>query len=126
MAGKLATFIVIVLVLLIAGVVIYFKNPGLIGLTVQNNIASENVSKWIGTHAMVYVQAGCIHCKEQEDLFGSNWKYITSFDCASSTEHAQVCSIAGITGTPTWVINGQQYIGTQSIDTLKQLTGYPG
>ena len=34
------------------------------------------------------------------------------------------CSIAGITGYPTWNINEQNYPGEQSIERLAQLSGY--
>jgi glutaredoxin len=122
MANKLATFIVIILVLVLAGTIIYFKS----GLATQNNQVSVDAAKWIGNHSVVYVQAGCSHCVDQEAMFGDNWEYINSVDCVASPQNAQTCVIANITATPTWVINGQQYIGVQSIATLEQLTGYTG
>jgi len=85
---------------------------------------SEEVAKYIGEHAVLYVQTGCIHCKEQEDLFGENVKYLHIFDCAANTDNALVCNLAGITATPTWIINGERYVGVQSIEKLKELTGY--
>ena len=116
-----ATIAVFILVLLIAGAAIYWKSTGSV---VQNNTATEAEAKWIGAHSVVYVQAGCIHCKDQEDLFGNNWKYINSIDCISSQANTQACITANITATPTWVINGQQYVGFQTLSNLDNLTGY--
>lgn len=87
---------------------------------------SADAAQYIGNHSIVYVQAGCVHCKDQEDLFGNNWKYINSLDCIASQTNTQICINENITGTPTWVINGKQYVGEQSIQTLENLTGYMG
>jgi len=114
---RLSTIGVIVLVLLIAGGIIYFKVAG----DVVKNIPSEEVAKHIGENSILYVQAGCIHCKEQEDLFGENVKYLTIADCLEDT---QACINAGIEATPTWIINGQKYVGKKTIEELKELTGY--
>ena len=118
--GKLATIGIIIIVLAIAAAIIYSKNAGF----ATKDIATEAEAKWIGEHSIVYTQAGCIHCKELEDLFGSSWKYINSIDCASSQEKIQACIVANITATPTWIINGEQYIGVQTVEKLKELTGY--
>jgi glutaredoxin len=117
---KLITMSVIILVLLIAGGIIFFKSYQ--GFTIKDTLAEET-AKYIGEHSVLYVQAGCIHCKEQEDLFGYNVKYLTIVDCFDS-EGTQKCIDAGIEGTPTWIINGQKYVGVQSIEKLKELTGY--
>lgn len=118
---KVITISIVAAILLIAGGIIFVKNFQ--GSTIQDT-PSEQVAKWIGEHSIVYTQTGCSHCIDQENLFGANWKYINSVDCISSQENEQLCTTANITGTPTWVINGQQYLGVQSIDTLENLTGY--
>jgi glutaredoxin len=121
MNSRIITVFIVVAVLAVAGGIIFFKNFQ--GATIQDpNL--ESAAKWIGSHAVVYVQAGCSHCKDQEDLFGDNWKYINSIDCISSSENQQICTNVGIEYTPTWVINGQKYVGVQTIDELKKLTGY--
>lgn len=122
---KLITFGVVVFILLVAGAIIFFKSGGLTGFAVNNGVSAD-AAKWIGQHSTVYVQTGCSHCADQEALFGANWKYMNSVDCISSPENRQACSLAGIEYTPTWVINGQQYDGFQSIATLENLTGYQG
>ena len=115
--SKTATVITVIIILLVAGGVIFFKNFQ--GSTVQDT-PSEEVAKWIGEHAVLYVQTGCIHCKEQEDLFGINVKYLNIIDEKNMQEFID----AGIEATPTWIINGQKYVGVLSIDELKELTGY--
>lgn len=117
----LATIGIVVLILIIAGAIIYSKTTG---LAVQN-IATEAEAKWIGEHSVVYTQTGCIHCIEQEKLFGNNWKYINSINYDSTKpEIVQAFTNANIIGTPTWVIDGQNYEGKLSIEKLKELTGY--
>jgi glutaredoxin len=119
--SKLATFIVIIAILVLAGTIIYFKG-GFTGYVV-NNPVSADAAKWIGQHSTVYVQDGCSHCIDQENLFGANWEYMNVIDYQKDP---QAFIDNNITGTPTWVINGQQYVGYQSIATLENLTGYQG
>jgi len=114
---SLITLSVIFLVLIIAGGIIFSKSTG---LTVSDT-PSEEVARYIGEHSVLYVQTGCIHCKEQEDLFGDNVKYLNIVDCL---EDVQVCINLSIEATPTWIINNQKYVGVQSIEELKELTGY--
>ena len=114
---KLVTIGVVVFILLIAGAIIYSKNTG---FTIKD-IPSEEVARYIGEHSVLYVQPGCIHCKEQEDLFGVNIKYLNIVDCLKDT---QVCINLGIEATPTWIINEQKYVGKKTIEELKELTGY--
>ncbi len=118
--NTLITFLVVAGVLAVAFFIIYGK----LNSSAVRDIPSEEVARWIGEHSTLYVQTGCIHCKEQEDLFGVNVKYLHTFDCAGDSDKALVCSLAGITATPTWIINNERYVGVQSIDRLKELTGY--
>jgi hypothetical protein len=117
---KIITFSVILIVLIIAGGIIFFNNFN--GGTIQDTPAEE-VAKWIGDHSVLYVQTGCIHCKEQEDLFGTNVRFLNIIDCIKP-ENKQICIDAGIEGTPTWIINNQKYVGVKTINELKELTGY--
>jgi len=118
--NNLVTIAVIAIILLVAGGIIYFKNYA--GATIQET-GSEEVAKWIGEHSVLYYQPSCSHCVEQEKLFGDNVKYLTMVDCTKS-ENQQKCIDEGITATPTWIINDEKYAGVQSIEKLKELTGY--
>ncbi len=114
--GKLATIGIIIIILFIAGAVIYSRNSGL----AVGDIPSEKEARWIGEHSVLYVQTGCSHCKDQEALLGDNIRYLNIID----EKDMQKFIDAGIEATPTWVINGQKYIGVQPIEKLKELTGY--
>ncbi|MEK6906069.1 MAG: thioredoxin domain-containing protein [Nanoarchaeota archaeon] len=78
---------------------------------------SEETAKCIGQNSVLYVQLGCIHCKEQEDMFGNNTKYLNMIDCFYEKEKCKE-----IMATPTWIIKGEKYDGLQSIEKLKELT----
>ncbi len=102
------TFGIIILVLLVALGIIFFPKQ----------TSTTEVTKCIGQHSMLYVQYGCSHCKTQEDMFGDNLKYLNTVDC-----YYEQSKCASIEATPTWVINGKQIVGVQSIEKLKELTG---
>ncbi len=118
---KLTTIGVVILILLVAGGVIFFKNTS---LTVKD-IPSEKVAKWIGEHSVLYFSPSCPHCLEQEKIFGSNLKYLNMVDCTKE-ENRQKCieALGSDLRVPTWIIDGQKYVGVQSIEKLKELTGY--
>lgn len=116
---KLITIGVVIVMLLVAGGVIFFKNTG----STVKDIPSEQVARYIGENSVLYVQTGCIHCKEQEDLFGVNVKYLNIIDCFES-ENTQTCINLGIQATPTWIIKGEKYVGKKTIEELKELTRY--
>lgn len=79
---------------------------------------SEEVAKCIGENSVLYIQLGCSACRTQEEIFGDNYKNLNVIDCFYTPEKCQ-----GITATPTWIIKGEKYVGVQSIDELKELTG---
>jgi uncharacterized membrane protein/glutaredoxin len=72
----------------------------------------------------------CSHCYEQKQLFGreafkSSINYV---ECAEQGKNLQkeLCSKEGITGFPTWSINGKKYEGVRSPEELAEATGYTG
>ena len=105
------TIVIIIAVVVLA----YFIITGSESKTPQTD---EEAAKCIGQNSLLYVQLGCPHCKDQEEMFGDNVKYLNTIDCFYEGDKC-----ADITGTPTWVINGKKYVGVQDIETLKQLTG---
>jgi hypothetical protein len=113
--SSVVTVLVIVGILIIAGIIIYLKSNN------SGGGVSADLAKCIGAHSQLYVQLGCEFCAKQEALFGnSSYQYLNSTDCFYNQ---QICNQEGIQGTPTWIINGTQYVGVQSISKLKQLTG---
>ncbi len=73
-------------------------------------------------NVVMYGSEGCSHCKEQKTMFGESFKYVNYVECPNNQV---LCEQMGITGYPTWIINGVQYPGTQSLEKLKELTGCP-
>ena len=109
---RFITALVVIVVLIISAFIILNKP------TTQT---SSDIAKCIGQNSVVYVQTGCSHCKDQEDLFGNNTQYLTMIDCLQAG-NMQKCVSAGIQGTPTWIIKNQSYEGVQTVEKLKELT----
>ncbi|MCA9477837.1 MAG: hypothetical protein KC535_01685 [Nanoarchaeota archaeon] len=70
--------------------------------------------------AVMYGTEWCPHCKAQKEMFGTSFQYVTYVDC---DKYPQACTNAGIQGYPTWVIDGANYPGTQSLYDLAKLSG---
>lgn len=81
------------------------------------------------TGAKMYGAYYCSHCYDQKQLFGKEAsKDIPYLECVPGGRNAkpEQCQSAGITGFPTWEINGKKYAGTQSLEELARLSGYTG
>lgn len=92
----------------------------LISILIQkpSSSTSESLVKCIGKNSILYTQKGCHACQTQEQMFGENYQHLTIIDCFLEVEKCQ-----NIRGTPTWIINNQEYLGVQSIEKLKEVTG---
>lgn len=104
------TFIIILAVIIIAFFALRKPSPQ----------TDSETAKCIGSKSTLYTQLGCSHCKTQEEMFGENYQYLRTVDCFYNREE---CTKGNITGTPTWIIKGKEYVGVQTIDKLKELTG---
>jgi len=104
----------IILVVIAAIVIVILTNNN------NSTSASDELAKCIASKSVVYVQTGCHACEAQEALFEDSYQYINEIDCVTDRDS---CTQAGITATPTWVIDGQNYVGVQYLDRLKELTG---
>lgn len=67
----------------------------------------------------------CNHCAEQKKLFGKSIEYVNYIECDArgSNPQTELCREKGITGYPTWEINGTFLSGVQSLETLSQYSG---
>jgi glutaredoxin len=65
--------------------------------------------------AVMYGANWCSHCQQQKALFGTSFQYVDFVDCEQSPD---LCSLAGITAFPTWIINGEKHTGTKPLDIL--------
>lgn len=80
------------------------------------------------TGAAMYGAYWCPHCSDQKEMFGSAVDQVPYVECAADGENAQpeLCQEKGIQGYPTWEIDGEFYPGTQSLETLADLSGFEG
>jgi hypothetical protein len=104
---------IILAVIIIAIILLIINRP-------NPNKTSEEIAKCIGSKSVLYTQLGCHYCKNQEDMFGENYKYLNVIDCWYDN---RACVENNITGTPSWIIKGKKYSGVQTIEKLQELTG---
>jgi len=71
-------------------------------------------------NAIMYGTTWCPHCQDQKKAFGDSFQYVTFVDC---DKNAADCNTAGITGYPTWIINGTKYMGVQNFYDLARNSG---
>jgi uncharacterized membrane protein/glutaredoxin len=80
--------------------------------------------------AAMYGAYWCPHCHDQKQLFGREAaKIIPYVECATDGQNPQtaLCQAKeGVTGFPTWEIDGQFYGGTQALGALATASGYTG
>ena len=77
--------------------------------------------------AKFYGASWCPHCKQQKEMFGGSVDRVLYIECSPGGQRApvaQVCKDARIESYPTWVINGQRYGGTQTLEALAQFSSY--
>lgn len=85
------------------------------------------VEHLVQTEAKFYGASWCPHCKDQKELFGASANRVPYIECSPGggrAPQAQICNDAGIKSYPTWIINGERYTGTQSLDSLAQFSKY--
>jgi len=83
----------------------------------------DNFAKCLSQKGVVmYGAEWCTHCKNQKAMFGDSFKYVTYVECTTSEA---ACTAAGVSGYPTWIINGKAYPGEQTLQSLSTLTGCP-
>lgn len=85
---------------------------------------AEHLSR---NEAKFYGASWCPHCTDQKELFGASARRLPYVECSPggpNTRQAAACNDAGIKSYPTWVINGERYTGTQTLDALAQYSKY--
>jgi hypothetical protein len=142
--GKKWLILGIVLVIIIAGLGIIFFASGKVsdknsksdsdngqvaGASTQNENAAykENLAKFLKEKGMIlYGAYWCPHCKEQKELFGDAVQYLDYVECDAKGPNANPdeCVARGIQGYPTWIYEGKQYSGTQSLAELAKIVGF--
>ena len=70
--------------------------------------------------AVMYGTDWCHYCQNQKELFGEDFEKINYVNC---DYNKAACDDAGVSGYPTWVINGVTYPGFKQIEKLAELSG---
>ena len=78
-----------------------------------------------GKDVSLYVSQSCDFSDEQSKLLGDGISKINTIICYDGkTDHqTSQCENLGIEGYPTWIINGKQLKGVQSLETLSKESG---
>jgi len=119
--------IAIFLIILLSSIVKFFK-------TQEEEPPATDLDSFvdylIGNDVKMYGYFGCGHCKNQKEAFGTSWDRFAEkggyVECSNYGDYANLdaCKEVGINAYPTWVIKGEKVLGEQSIEELKELTGF--
>jgi len=106
-------FILLVLIIaIIASILIinYYRNNGLNGATAM----------CIAEKSKLFVSERCGHCTNQKQILEP---YLEKFELIDVLEHPEVWEKYNLVGVPSWIIDGKTYLGVQSVNNLKEITG---
>lgn len=78
--------------------------------------------------AKMYGAYWCPHCAVQKEYFGAATGRVPYVECDPDGFNAQLdlCQAEAIDAYPTWIIEGQRYLGTQTLGKLARLSGLEG
>ena len=78
------------------------------------------------TGAKMYGAYWCPHCARQKQAFGGGVDRIPYVECDPEgfNSQAELCWTEGIEAYPTWIINGERYLGVQPLGKLADLSGF--
>lgn len=76
--------------------------------------------------AKMYGAYWCPHCATQKDYFGNAASRLPYVECDPEGFDAQVelCDAAGVEAYPTWVIEGDRYLGAQPLGDLAAVSRF--
>lgn len=72
-------------------------------------------------NATFYGAYWCPHCNRQKAMFGDAMEHVDYVECSPNGKdapQAEICQRKGISGYPTWIIQGERYSGVQSFEDL--------
>ena len=81
----------------------------------------------IDKNVKMYGAQDCGHCQNEKNLFNNSQIFLKNVyvECDSAGENSQyeLCLEKGISGYPTWEVNGKLYPGERTIEQISSLTG---
>ena len=92
------------------------------GATADTPAETTALAECLTTKGVImYGTERCPHCKTQKALFWDAFSKINYVDC---DKEKNVCSLAGVTGYPTWKFaDGTALPGTQTLEMLSSTAG---
>jgi len=120
----------IVAIITLTGTLGVYASQGKIAAQ-SNSFAGRLAQHLTVTNAKMYGAYWCPHCADQKSRFGEAKKLIPYVECATNPPNGvkseeELCKQKGITGFPTWEINGKMLSGERSLDELADASGYKG
>ncbi len=117
----------IVAIVTITGTLGVYASQGKIAAQ-SNSFAGRLAQHLTVTNAKMYGAYWCPHCIDQKKQFGEAQKLVPYVECDSKGVNPQtaLCQQKGITGFPTWEINGKMLSGERSLNELATASGYTG
>lgn len=118
----------------LAAVVILLLHAGYTAQPAEPTGPEDPVVRALAEHlsdegALFYGASWCPHCQEQKRLFGASAVRLPYIECSpagQSAPQAPSCNAAGVRSYPTWVINGQRFVGdVLSLAQLARVTAFP-
>ncbi len=96
----------------------------------KSTLAQISLAKHLkATGAVMYSAYWCPHCHDQKEMFGKEAvSELVIIECAADGQNNQraLCERKGISGYPSWELNGQIESGVQSLKELADISGYQG
>jgi len=99
--------------LVILGLIIMDTGQG------TDDIIDRATTLCIAESATLYATESCGYCRMQKDMFGTNAELLNIIDCDKDRDS---CIEAGIRAFPTWIVDGEKYVGVKTEDQLKEFT----
>ena len=114
-------------IVIILGVIALFAAAAYLGFSRRNNKYAGFASCTAARGAKMFGAYWCPHCQEQEEAFGSSFRYVDYVECGvKGNVHLQsdACKQAGIKHYPTWEFpDGSRVEGKQTFEFLSEKTG---
>jgi len=106
------------------------KKDKVLKITTKSSAASISLAKHLTKKGVKkYSAYWCPSCLYQSQLFGKEaYSKLTVIECAQDGKNSQtqLCNDKNIKGFPSWEINGEIFIGVQTLNELAKSSKYKG
>ena len=110
----------IIAILTIVIVVLIIYNVAILLDVSTIESANDNELQCITENSVMVALKSCGACNKQKEFFGDKIEYLNVIYCE---DNKQFCIDGEIVAVPTWIIKNKKYVGLQSIEQLKELSG---